>query len=87
MTSSNSIIIRTAVESSCLASVGYQMETEMLEIEFRSGAVYQYFRVPFEIYRGFIDAESKGRFFSHFIRTRYSTKKLNVGVPSIAPKT
>lgn len=84
MSSPNLIIIRAAVESSCLASVGYRTETETLEIEFRSGAVYQYFHVPFEIYRRLLDAESKGSFFGRFIKIRYSTKRMSFGPVSIA---
>jgi hypothetical protein len=37
---------RKAVESSNLASVGYDEHEEILEIEFQHGGVYQYFDVP-----------------------------------------
>jgi len=37
---------RQAVESSNLASVGYDVENEILEVEFKHGRVYQYFDVP-----------------------------------------
>lgn len=39
-----------AVESSILASVSDGAEDRVLEIQFRSGAVYQYFSVPEAIY-------------------------------------
>jgi hypothetical protein len=42
-TDSYSEIIRTPVESSNIASVGYDKENQILEIEFHHGAVYQYF--------------------------------------------
>jgi hypothetical protein len=37
---------RISVNSSDLASVGYDPNTSMLEVAFRSGGVYQYFNVP-----------------------------------------
>ncbi len=37
---------RTPVSSSNLASVGYDSESMVLEIEFLNGSVYQYFDAP-----------------------------------------
>ncbi|MBA7540511.1 hypothetical protein ES705_32810 [subsurface metagenome] len=37
---------RKQVESSNLASVGYDADKKILEIEFNHGGVYQYFNVP-----------------------------------------
>lgn len=39
---------RTYVESTNIASIGYEQDT--LELEFLSGGVYQYFDVPRHIY-------------------------------------
>ncbi len=47
---------RTPVHSSALRSVGNDQEQRVLEIEFTSGAVYQYFDVPPEVYRGLMAA-------------------------------
>jgi len=44
--------------------VGYDQEQRVLEIEFTSGAVYQYSGVPPEVHRGLIAAESHGRYFN-----------------------
>jgi KTSC domain len=35
-----------AVESTTLATIGYDEAGELLQLEFRSGAVYQYLGVP-----------------------------------------
>ena len=43
----------------------------MLEIEFDSGAVYQYLEVPVRIYEQLLRAESKGRYFNSEIREIY----------------
>ena len=37
---------RQSVSSSNLASVGYDPNSETLEIEFKGGTIYRYFNVP-----------------------------------------
>ena len=74
--SEKAAIQRTAVESSSIASVGYARETKVLEIEFRSGAIYQYREVPDAVFKAFSAASSKGHFFSRQIRDKYSHEKL-----------
>ncbi len=59
---------RISVESSNLASVGYDPAISTLEIEFHSGAIYQYFAVPQEIYDGLMNAASKGSYLDHNIK-------------------
>jgi KTSC domain len=62
----------TPVESTTLASVGYDAAARMLELEFRSGERYRYLDVPLSLYRDLLSADSKGRFFNHHIRNRFS---------------
>lgn len=64
-------MIRTPVESSNLVSVGYDPKSKTLEIEFKQGRVYQYFEVPAYIFRGLMQAPSKGKYFNAHIRDRY----------------
>ncbi len=59
---------RTEVESSMIRSVGYDPDARILEIEFNSGQVYQYFDVPPQEYEGLMKAESHGRYFLANIR-------------------
>jgi hypothetical protein len=54
---------RTAVDSSMMASVGYDRARKTLEIEFQTGDVYEYFGVPYDVFRALLDAASMGRFF------------------------
>jgi hypothetical protein len=61
-------ISRIPVTSSALRSVGFDAGSSTLEIEFVSGAVYQYFDVPRSVYLEFLAAPSKGRFFNADIR-------------------
>jgi hypothetical protein len=58
----------TAVESSTLAAVAYDEAHEVLQLEFRSRAVYRYFGVPAAVYEALLAASSKGKYFSRAIR-------------------
>jgi hypothetical protein len=62
---------RKPVESSSLASVGYDAATRILEVEFRKGRIYRYHDVDGEIFARLMTAESKGRFMNAHIRTAY----------------
>ena len=69
-------IQRAAVESSSIASVGYGRASKLLEIEFRSGAIYRYREVPESVFTAFSTARSKGHFFSTQVRGKYAFEKL-----------
>ena len=59
------------VSSSTVRSIGYDRQTETLEIEFGSGRVYQYYNVPDRLHVEIMQAPSKGQFFNTYIRDRY----------------
>ena len=50
----------TAVESTTLVTVSYDDAQELLELEFCSRAVYQYFTVPAAVHQSLLDASSTG---------------------------
>ena len=60
---------RTVVRSSNVQSVGYHLETQTLEVEFRNGGVYHYHGVPFDRYKAFMTAPSKGSFLARVIKS------------------
>lgn len=59
---------RAAVYSSNIVSAGYDSGSETLEIEFKDGAVYQYYNVNAHLYEQFQAAPSKGQFFNAYIK-------------------
>lgn len=59
---------REQVESSNLASIGYDAKNEILEVEFNHGGVYHYFDVPESIYDDLMNASSHGQFFDKNIK-------------------
>ena len=61
-------MLRTRVESSNIATVGYDEDQQIMEIVFRDGRVYHYLEVPPERALSLLRAESKGRFLNRVIK-------------------
>ena len=75
----------TAVASTTLATVAYDGIRNLLQLEFRSGAVYHYLGVPAAVHEALLGAPSKGSYFNQAIRGRYPYVRvpgLEVGTPS-----
>jgi hypothetical protein len=64
------------VESTTLATVGYDENVKLLQLEFCSRAVYLYFGVPAAVYEALLGAPSKGRYFNGTIRGRYPYRQI-----------
>jgi len=62
---------RIDVESSMLASIGYDEKTKTLEVEFNHGGVYKYLKVSKSVYEELMNADSLGSYFYHNIRDDY----------------
>ncbi len=67
---------REQVTSSTIDSIGYDAELKILEIQFKRGAIYQYFNVPFEVYKELVTAKSIGSYFMKNINKKYDYKKV-----------
>ena len=61
----------TAVDSTTLVTVSYDDARELLQLEFCSRAVYQYYSVPSAVHQSLLDASSKGRYFNEAIRGHF----------------
>lgn len=69
---------RQSVDSSNLASVGYDFDSMILEVEFKiNGYIYEYYNVPESLFLALLKADSLGRFFNRKIRNYYAYKKVN----------
>jgi lysyl-tRNA synthetase class 2 len=66
-----------AVASTSLATVAYDAERTVLQVEFRDRTVYQYIGVPSSTYQDLCQAESKGVHFNEHIRDRFAYAKLS----------
>ena len=61
----------TAVESTAIATVGYDTDGQLLQVEFRNRTRYRYFEVPAAVHQALLSAPSKGRYFNQAIRGRF----------------
>ena len=62
---------RESVSSSSLAEVGYDPETQTLEVYFKNGRVYQYFDVPEHIFDELRIADSPGGYLNREVKGQY----------------
>ena len=63
---------RQPVESSNIASIGYDVQLSILEIEFNgSGEVWQYPDFPDNMFEELMASDSKGKYFHKNIRGKY----------------
>lgn len=59
------------VRSSAVEAVGYDPLSRRLRIRFTGGREYDFCGVPESVYRGFIEAPSKGTYYNDYIKDRY----------------
>jgi hypothetical protein len=60
----------TRVKSTTLRALSYDNGRGLLQLEFRTRAIYHYYGVPAAVYEGLLDAPSKGSYFNRIIRGR-----------------
>ena len=59
---------RRAVNSSEISTIGYDPSSLVLEVEFKTGGVYQYRGVPANVYSGLMNAPSHGTYFNQYVK-------------------
>ena len=59
---------RTSVDSSLIKSLGYEVSSLTLEVEFHTGSVYQYLEVPSDIYEDLCSSDSVGKSFNALVK-------------------
>jgi len=69
----------TEVQSSNLAAVGYDDDSETLYVRFKGNRLYAFYGVSRADYEGLLAAESKGRYFAREIRGLHAYKY--IGMP------
>ena len=67
-----------AVESTTLAAIGYDDALGILQLEFGSRAIYQYFGVPATVHEGLRNAPSKGSYFNRCIRGYFPYRSISI---------
>jgi hypothetical protein len=69
-------MLRQKVTSSSIESIAYDGILKILEVEFKKGAIYQYFNVSSEVYSELINAKSVGSYFMKNIAKKYDYRKV-----------
>jgi hypothetical protein len=59
-----------------LYMAGYDLDSHILSIRFKSGSEYEYYDVSRAVFVSLLRASSKGRFFHRYIKKRYKYKKI-----------
>lgn len=67
----NAEIKNAKVISSNIAEIGYNSESQVMEVVFNNGNKYRYAKVPKDIFDGFGKAESLGAFLAANIKGKY----------------
>lgn len=68
---------RISVSSSNIAAIGYDPDSNTLEIEFNDGSIYQYFGVSVLVYQELMNAPSHGKYFAQNIKNDYEYQKIS----------
>jgi hypothetical protein len=71
------VVYRRPVDSTLIRSVGYDLSSSVLEVEFVAGDVYEYYDVPLSIYSALMEAGSKGAYFNDHVRDMYPYAKVD----------
>jgi hypothetical protein len=67
---------RKFVRSSNIRSIGYDANNSTLEVEFQTGDVYQYARVPASVHAALMKAPSKGAYLNQHVKNTYQYRQI-----------
>lgn len=73
--------------SRLLAGMAFDHDRSILQLEFRDGTVYQYFQVPRQTYQDLWQADSKGAYFNHHIRSVFRCARLDARQVAAHPQS
>ena len=64
------------ITSSLISQIGYEPNEEVLIVQFKNGAYYQYDNVSEQMYQNMMDSSSIGKYFSSYIKNTRPYKKI-----------
>ena len=68
---------RKPVTSKVIASVGYEAETNTMDVEFRTGRIYRFFMITPSVHAALMSSSSIGRYFNAEIRNRFPSRRID----------
>lgn len=69
------MINRTPIQSSNINSIGHDVSSNTMEVEFKDGSVYTYHDVPKDVHQSLIGAKSVGSHFHANVKNKYKYSK------------
>lgn len=70
------------VTSSNISAAGYDPTKRIMAVQFKSGLIIHYAEVPLETVTAFYIAESKGKFYSSTIRSKFPAEAMTGPCPA-----
>jgi KTSC domain len=58
-------------ESSTIARIGYDSDSQTMTVEFKNSATYNYFDVPAHVFQAISNAPSKGQYLAQQVKGTY----------------
>ena len=65
------------VASTMASAIGYDSENEVLQIEFNSGAVYQYSDIDEDTFEDLYSSDAVGRYYNQYIKGKYQSQRID----------
>ena len=65
------------VASTMASAIGYDSENEVLQIEFNSGAVYQYSDIDEDTFEDLYASDAIGRYYNQYIKGKYQSQRID----------
>lgn len=68
---------RVHVSSSNIHSIGCDLTSNTLEVQFLTGSVYQYYNVPSSVHSGLMSASSHGSYLAAHVKGVYRYRQIS----------
>ncbi|AFY58358.1 hypothetical protein Riv7116_5997 [Rivularia sp. PCC 7116] len=65
------------VASAMASAIGYDSENEVLQIEFNSGAVYQYSDIDEDTWEDLYSSDAVGKYYNQYIKGKYQSQRID----------
>ncbi|MBV6622936.1 MAG: KTSC domain-containing protein [Rivularia sp. (in: Bacteria)] len=65
------------VASTMASAIGYDSENEVLQIEFNSGAVYQYSDIDEDTWEDLYSSDAVGKYYNQYIKGKYQSQRID----------
>ena len=62
---------RIPVASSNIASIGYEADSQVLEVEYIKGGIYQFMNVPSDVHEELMNSSSKGTYMNQVVKKMF----------------